>query len=86
MRTEYRKEHVVKVNIQEGTLSVLLVSPNPEFYSHRFSLYVWFNMDTRAILEELSNQRMSKKIGNGEETKETEPDVLQRQRKKGANG
>ena len=37
-----------------------------------------------AILEELSNQRRSKNIGDEEETKETEPDVLQRQWNKGA--
>ena len=36
-----------------------------------------------ATLEELSNQRRSKKISNGAETKETELDVLQRQRNKG---
>ena len=36
-----------------------------------------------ATLEELSNQRRSKKIGDGAETKETELDVLQRQRNKG---
>ena len=39
-----------------------------------------------ATLEELSNQRRTKKIGDGEETKETELDVLQRQRNKGAKG
>ena len=32
-----------------------------------------------ATLEELSNQRRSKKIGDGAETRETELDVLQRQ-------
>jgi len=36
-----------------------------------------------ATQEELSNQCRSKKIGDGAETKETELDVLQRQRKKG---
>ena len=36
-----------------------------------------------ATLEELSNQHRSK-IGDGTETKETELDVLQRQRNKGA--
>ena len=35
-------------------------------------------------LEELSSHRRSKKIGDGAETKETELDVLQRQRNKGA--
>ena len=48
-------------------------------YLQRFSL-------RGAILEELSNQRRSKKIGDDEETKETEPDVLQRQQNKGAKG
>ena len=33
-------------------------------------------------LEELSNQRRSKKIGDSAETKETELDMLQRQRQK----
>ena len=37
-------------------------------------------------LEELSNQRRSKKIGDGTETKETELDVLQRHHNKGAKG
>ena len=37
-----------------------------------------------ATLEELSNQRRSKKIIEGAETKETELDVLQRQWNKGA--
>ena len=37
-----------------------------------------------AALEELSNQRRSKKIGDGAETKVTKLDVLQRQRNKGA--
>jgi len=41
-------------------------------------------MDAHSSLEELSNQRRSNKIGDGEETKETELDVLQRQRNKGA--
>ena len=36
-----------------------------------------------ATLEELSNQRWSKKIGDGVETKETELNVLQRQWSKG---
>ena len=36
-----------------------------------------------ATLEELSNQRRSKKIVDSAETKETELDVLQRQRNKG---
>ena len=40
----------------------------------------------RTIPEDLSNQRRSKKIGTEEETKETEPDVLQRQRNKGVKG
>ena len=46
VRTEYRKEHIVKVNI--NTLSVLLLSPNPEFYSQCFSLHILFNMDTQS--------------------------------------
>jgi len=37
-----------------------------------------------ATLEELSNERRSKKISDSAETKETELDVLQRQRNKGA--
>jgi len=36
-----------------------------------------------ATLEELSNQRRSKKIGDGAETKETELNMLQRQQNKG---
>jgi len=36
-----------------------------------------------ATPEELSNQHRSKKISDGAETKETELDVLQRQRNKG---
>ena len=39
-------------------------------------------MDAHINLEELSNQRRSKKIVDGAETKETELDVLQRQRNK----
>ena len=38
------------------------------------------------ILEKLSNQCRSKKIGDDRETKETEPNVLQRQENKGAKG
>ena len=52
---------------------------SPEFYLQHFSLH-------GAILEELSNQRRSKKIGDNEATKETEPDVLQREQNKGAKG
>ena len=40
----------------------------------------------RAILEELSNQRRSKKISDGKEMKQTEPNVLQWQWNKGVNG
>ena len=50
-----------------------------EFYLQCFCLH-------GTILEDLSNQRRSKKIGDGGETKETEPDVLQRQEYKGAKG
>ena len=50
-----------------------------EFYLQRFCLH-------GAILEELSNQRRSKQIGDDGETKETEPYVLQRQQNKGAKG
>ena len=61
-----------------GTQSrrVLLLSSNPEFYLQCFRLQVVL---PTATLEELSNQRRSKKIGDGTETKETELDVLQRQ-------
>ena len=45
VRTEYRKEHMVKVNCMNITL---LLSPNPEFYSQRFSLHVLFNMGTQS--------------------------------------
>ena len=55
---------------------VLLLSSNPEFFLQRFRLQVVL---PTATLEELSNQRRSKKIGDGAETKETELDVLQRQ-------
>ena len=68
VRTEYRKEHIAEVNCVNPT--------SPEFYLQCFSLH-------RAILEVLSNQCRSKKIGD-DETKETEPNVLQRQRNKGA--
>ena len=61
-----------------GTQSrrVLLLSSNPEFFLQRFRLQVVL---PTATLEELSNQRRSKKIGDGAETKATELDVLQRQ-------
>ena len=42
------------------------------------------NMDAHSRPNKLSNQRGSRKIGNGAETKEMEFDVLQRQRNKGA--
>ena len=45
-----------------------------------------FSLTRGAILEELSNQCRSKKIGDEGEKKETEPDVLQRQQNKGAKG
>ena len=62
-----------------GTQSrrVLLLSSNPEFYLQRFRLQVVFKtwMPT-ATLEELSNQRRSKKIGDGAETKETQVEEM----------
>ena len=77
VRTEYRKEHVAKVNCvnKDRTLvyGVLLLQ------SFTFSVLAY-----GAILEELSNQRRNKNIGDEEETKETEPDVLQRQPNKEA--
>ena len=50
------------------------------FLAYKFWSLTWIS---RAILEELSNQRRSKKTGDGKEMKETEPNVLQRQRNKG---
>ena len=72
MRTEYQKEHVAKVNcVNKDRILVYRV-----LLLERFCLH-------GAILEELSNQC---KIGDDGETKETEPDVLQRQQNKGAKG
>ena len=59
---------------------VLFLSYNPEFYLQRFRLQV-ATMPT-ATLEEFSNLHRSKKIGDGAETKETELNMLQRQRNK----
>ena len=61
---------------QTQSRRVLLLSSNAEFFLQRFRLQVVL---PTATLEELSNQRRSKKIGDGAETKETELDVLQRQ-------
>ena len=79
MLTEYRKEHVAKVNCVNKdrilVYGVLLLQ------SFTFSVCLH-----EVLLEELSNQCRSKKIGNNRETKETEPDILQRQQNKGAKG
>ena len=85
--TEYRKEHVAKVNCvnKDHTLVyrvLLLQSFTFSVLAYKFC-WTWI---PGAILEELSNQCRSKKISDEEETKETEPDVLQRQWNKGAKG
>ena len=51
-----------------GTQSrrVLLLSSNPEFYLQRFKTWM-----PTATLEELSNKRRNKKIGDGAKTKES---------------
>ena len=64
----------------ELKLHFSLWSPtSSKFYLQHFCLH-------GAILKELSNQCRSKKIGDDGETKETEPNTLQRQQNKGAKG
>ena len=82
-------------NIKKNTWSKCIVlqrfihkffqSANSEFFSVLDTTFL--NMITGAVsLEEVPNQRRSKKIGNGAETKGRKLDVLQRQRNKGVNG
>ena len=82
-------------NIEKNTWSkwintrysrVLLLSLNPEFYSQSFSLHVLFNMDTQSNPIRALKWAREQEDRRRRRTKETEPDVLQRQQNKGANG
>ena len=76
---EYRKEHVVKVDTLQLILKsrVQLKSTNPEFFS-----ILDTNFLNVGYPEQVSNERRSKNIGDGAETREL--DILQRQWNKGA--
>ena len=82
---KYRKTNARSKNKDGSTVlesrRVLLLSSNQEFYLQLFRLQVVLNVDAH---KELSNQCRSKKIDDGAETKETELNMLQRQRNKGA--
>ena len=65
---------------------VPFLTSNPEFYRQCFRLEVVLNMDTQSNPRRALNQRRNKKIVDSAETKETELDLLQRQRNKGAKG
>ena len=87
VRTEYRKEHVVK------QLAVLHLSSTSEFYfrvqlENFFFLfcYLYWTWTHRALLEKLSSHRRSKKTGDDAGTNVRGLDVRQRQRSKRAKG
>ena len=73
-------------NIENNTRSAKY---SLSFYLHHFTfrLQVLLSMDTQTVIKELSSQRRNEKslkIGDGSETRETEFNVLQRLRNKGA--